>query len=73
MSRFDGHFDNLAAAATNSGMALYQLTTTTTTQHPEIKSLLNALKTTSSPGSYSAAVATPLIPTTEAKCRISQL
>ena len=50
MAQFDGHFDNLSASATNSGAVLDQLTTTTTTQYTEIKSLLNALKTVSSPG-----------------------
>ena len=33
MAQFDGHFDNLAAAATNSGAALDQLAATTTTQY----------------------------------------
>ena len=50
MAQFDGHFDNLAVAATNSGAALNQLAATTTTQYTEIKSLLTALKTVSSPG-----------------------
>ena len=33
MAQFDGHFDNLAAAATNSGAALNQLAATTTTHY----------------------------------------
>ena len=33
MAHFDGRFDNLAAAATNSGAALDQVAATTTTQY----------------------------------------
>ena len=33
MSQFDGHFDNLAVAAPNSGAALNQLAATTTTYY----------------------------------------
>ena len=33
MAQFDGHFDNLAAAVTNSGAALDHLDATTTTQY----------------------------------------
>ena len=33
MAQFDGHFDNLAAAATNSGTALDQLAANTTMQY----------------------------------------
>ena len=80
MDQFDGHFDNLAAAATNSGAALDQLAVTTPTQYTEIKALLAALKTasnfTSIPSSYATAAATdsaPLILPTDTKWRISQL
>ena len=47
MAQSDGHFDNLAAAAKNSGTALNQLAATTTMQYTEIKYLLAALKTAS--------------------------
>ena len=80
MDQFDGHSDNLAAAATNSGAALDQLAVTTPTQYTEIKALLAVLKTasnrTSSLSSYATAAATdsaPLIPPTYAKRRIIQL
>ena len=82
MSHFNAHFDNLAAAATNSGAALDQLAAITTTQYSEIKALLNTLKTASNrasrPSSYAAAAAaatdsTPSIPLTEAKRRIIQI
>ena len=80
MDQFDGHFDNLANIATNSGAALDQLAATTTMQYTEIKSLLAALKTaynrTPSPSSYATAANTdpaPLIPPTDDKRRISQL
>ena len=33
MVQFDGHFDNLASAATNSGASLDQIAATTTTQY----------------------------------------
>ena len=74
MAQFDGHFDNLSAAATNSGAALDQLAATTTTQYGEIKSLLTALKTASGLSSYDAATttdSTTSIPPAEAKRRIS--
>ena len=76
MAQFNGHFDNLAAASTNSGATLDQLAATTTTQYAEIKSLLTALKTAYGLSSYAAAAvtdSTPLIPPAEAKHRISQL
>ena len=76
MAQFDGQINNLSAAATNSCAALGHFSDTTTTQYVEIKALLTALKTASSPISYAVADATestPLITTTEAKRRISQL
>ena len=80
MAQFDGHFDNLAVAAKDSGAALDQLAATTTTQYTEIKNLLAALKTTSnrtsSPSSYATAAATnstpSLLPTDSKQC-ISQI
>ena len=78
MAQFDGHSDNLAAAAINSGADLDQLAATATTQYTEIKALLAALKTasnrTSSLISYSTASTTdsiPYIPPTDSKQRIS--
>ena len=44
MAQFDGHFDNLALASTNSGAALDQLSATTTTHYSDIKALLTSLK-----------------------------
>ena len=80
MSQFDRHFDNLAAAATNSGASFYQLAATTTTQYMEIKALLATLNTASNRASRSSSYATssatdstPLVPPTEAKWRIIQL
>ena len=80
MSQFDRHFDNLAAAATNSGASFYQLAVTTTTQYMEIKALLATLNTASNRASRlssyatsSATDSTPLVPPTEAKWRIIQL
>ena len=82
MAQFGIHFDNLAAAATNSGANFDQLAATITTQYMEIKALLAALKTasnrTSIPISFAASAAaasdsTPLISPTGAKRRISQL
>ena len=49
MAQFNGHSDNLAVATTNSGAVLDQLAVTTTTHYTEIKALLTALKTASSP------------------------
>ena len=48
MAKFNGHFGNLAVAATNSSATLDQLATNTTTHYAEIKSLLTMLKTASS-------------------------
>ena len=76
MAQFDGHFNNLADAATSIGAALDHLDATTTTQYAEIKSLLTTIKTASSSISYVAAAttdSTPSIPPDESKCRISQL
>ena len=76
MAHLDGHFDNLAAAATYSGETLNQLATTKRTQYAEIMYLLIALKTASGLSSYAAAAATdstPSIPPAEAKHHISQL
>ena len=62
MAQFNGHFDNLAATAANSGADLDQLAATTTAQYSEIKYPLIALETASnrdsSPSSYAAAAAT---------------
>ena len=76
MAHFDGHFDNLSAAATNSGAAHNQLAATTKTQYADINSLLTALKNASGLSSYAAVAATdstPSIPPAESKRRISQL
>ena len=43
MEQLDGHFDNLAAASTNSHMALYQLAIATTEQYARITSALENL------------------------------
>ena len=58
MAQFDGHFDNLASAAINSGAALDQLAATTTTQYLDIKSLLTSLKAAAVDGLHSTAAAT---------------
>ena len=80
MAHFNGHFDNLAAAAKNSGAALDHLAATTTTQYTEIKTPLAVLKTasnrTSRPSSFvadGATDSTPSIPPTDSKRSISQL
>ena len=76
MNQFDGHFDNLSAAATNSDASLNQLAATTTTQYAEREALLTTLKTASSLSSYVAAAATdstPSIPQSDSKRRIIQL
>ena len=76
MAQFDGHFDNLALAATRSGAALDQLAATTTTQYLEIKALLTSLKATAVNGSHSAVAGTaasPLTPQEQSKKRIQQL
>ena len=62
MAQFDGHFENLASATTNSGAALDQIAATTTTQYSDIKSLLTSLKAAAINGSHSAAAATSTNP-----------
>ena len=76
MAQFDGHFINLASAATNSGAALDQLASTSTTQFSDIKSLLTSLKAAALNGSHSAAATTSTTPQTtqeQSKKRIQQL
>ena len=68
MAQFNGHSDNLAVATTNSGAVLDQLAVTTATQYTEIKALLTALKTASSPISYAAANATDSTPSANVMC-----
>ena len=70
MAQLNGHFYNLVADNTNSGVALDQLVAIIITQYAEIKVVLTTLKTTSSSTSYAAAAAadsTPSIPPDEAK------
>ena len=76
MAQFDGQFDNLASAATNSGAALDQLASTTTTQYLEIKSLLTSLKAAAVNSSHSAAASSDATPPTtqeKSKKRIQKL
>ena len=76
MAQLNGHFYNLVADNTNSGVALDQLVAIIITQYAEIKVVLTTLKTTSSLTSYAAAAgtdSTSSIPPDEAKCCISQL
>ena len=62
MAQFDGPFDNLASATTNSDAALDQLASTTTTQYLEINSMLASLKAAAVNCSHSAAAATAATP-----------
>ena len=76
MAQSDGHFDNIASAATNSGAALDQIAATTTTQYSAIKSLLTSLKDTAINGSHSAAAVTaanPLTTQEKSKKRVLKL
>ena len=76
MAQFDGHFDNLASAATNSGASLDQLAATTTTQYSYIKALLTSLKAAAVNTSHAAATAISVSPPTsqdQAKKRIQEL
>ena len=62
MAQSEGHFNNPASAATNSGAALDQIAATTTTQYSEINSLLTSLKDAIVNSSHSAAAATSATP-----------
>ena len=76
MAQFDGHFDNLTSASTNSCATFDQLAATTTTQYLETKSLLASLKAAAVNGSHSAAAttaATPPLTQEQAKKCILQL
>ena len=64
MTQFNGHFDNIATASTNSGAALDQLAATTTTQYSYIKALLTSLKAAAANGAHSAAATTTAAPPT---------
>ena len=76
MAKYDGHFNNIASAATNSGAALNQLAATTTTQYSEIKALITLLKAAAVNTSHAAADATSASPLTsqdQVKKRIQKL
>ena len=62
MTQFNGHFENLASAATNSGAVLDQLAATTTTQYSYIKALLTLFKAAIVNGAHYTADATAAAP-----------